>query len=103
MIWSEMMEEIEPTSGQTLESRSDAFEPRTYGTEITVERSIAKKVRPRSKSRMIEESDFYFEQGREKYLREIQHSSRQSGVYLDQQSAKSFIQGKDDAKFSFFI
>ena len=82
---------------------SDAFEPRTYGTEITVERSIAKKGASTFKIKNDRGKVISTEQGREKYLQKFNIQVDNPVCILDQQSAKSFIQGKDDAKYSFFL
>ncbi len=83
---------------------SDAFEPRTYGTEITVERSIAKKGASTFKikndrGKVISTSSKVVRSICEKFNIQVDNPV----CILDQQSAKSFIQGKDDAKYSFFL
>ena len=83
---------------------SDAFEPKTYGTEITIERSIAKQGPSTFKiknqwGKVVSTSSKVVRSMCEKFDIQVENPV----CILDQQSAKSFIQGKNDAKYNFFL
>ena len=83
---------------------SDAFEPQTYGTEIVIERSIAKKGASTFKVKNAFGKTVTTQSKVVKLICEKFNIQVENPVcILDQQSAKSFIQGKDEAKYQFFL